>query len=1071
MKEFPRIHSLSTLGLIHHQEFDYKFHPLRTDFMGDSGSGKSMIGDLLQLIFVGSDAFESATVGTDDRKPSGMVLEYKKGRGTDFAYAFVNIAVTQNKFVAIGTYIETTVRNTHSFIIDSGYDIENLTPFDGPLSYQDFLKNDDILPIDLLKQYLEERGFICNSWQKPKPYHEALFKNQILPLDLTSNDKTLKDFAQIIQSFSRGKTLDTKKSTSLKDFLFGDAEAREITKRFKEAVKEFESEIGEYGRNLNEINRVTEKQKAYLELHNRRDELESSMHEWLIKSCAYYNQEEEALHQKLVTDSNQFIKTTQLLTERKNWVNRELSDIKLKESQLKLSEGMAHSKLMEIEKDHSVLKRALEILNSLNCKPSELRELHKINIEVFQTRKAIESVESALGKAGLSKFFESEKWPVSYLEFDEFVFDQLEKIKNELERKEVLKSYSDINDENSLANWALNLDRSLSHQEESVLVHFNELTRSKPDDRSSYLPEPAELILALKIIEEEKEGFWLNLQGIREFITYTEERVFDKVDKSSIISFFEGYSEELEIDIQKLNSRSSKLKELRSTISVLDNPRQFYECYINRSQGKKLSYRKELDFDDDTLEHYLSCLAKKEEIEEDFHKAKEQHRVASRDLVSFENQTDNLNKIKEISEKTFSVSEEAEALFEKFRNTSSETYISKLETDSLQDVIERITREKESIKNLDPVSVYDTYKETIANKDDLFEKYRIQFDKEPDISSFEDSWLDEPIREREKYLIAEKGYQDQFGLIINQYLSSDSHKFETSQDFLELGKNLLPEAFRNEQVTEENVIEKIRHYLERINEKNRELSSRKIQRIRDIVEEIDDKVTIQLNEVRLIDNFFKSDEKQITGGYRVKLKKEMSKQFPLNWINTFKQRIDREIGLFTPDDGLKENISLQIGLKEMMKDAFVQCGGSRDSNIKIEDLLNPSSYFDLSFSMESDAGRTNIGSTGQTYAAIAMLCIARLSIIGKEEGEKQNPGIRFMPIDEAEGIGSNYELLYKIAKAYDYQIISMSIGSVGRFKEGDQYVHILHNNTDIDDPVNFTPMAIYSHSDVKDESR
>ena len=62
MKKYPRIYSLSTVGVIHHQENDYIFHPFRTDFIGDSGSGKSIIADLLQLIFVGSSAFRSATI-------------------------------------------------------------------------------------------------------------------------------------------------------------------------------------------------------------------------------------------------------------------------------------------------------------------------------------------------------------------------------------------------------------------------------------------------------------------------------------------------------------------------------------------------------------------------------------------------------------------------------------------------------------------------------------------------------------------------------------------------------------------------------------------------------------------------------------------------------------------------------------------------------------------------------------------------------------------------------------------------------------------------------------------------
>lgn len=49
-KNFPRIYSLSTVGIRNHYNSDYRFHPFRTDFVGDSGVGKSIIADVLQLI-------------------------------------------------------------------------------------------------------------------------------------------------------------------------------------------------------------------------------------------------------------------------------------------------------------------------------------------------------------------------------------------------------------------------------------------------------------------------------------------------------------------------------------------------------------------------------------------------------------------------------------------------------------------------------------------------------------------------------------------------------------------------------------------------------------------------------------------------------------------------------------------------------------------------------------------------------------------------------------------------------------------------------------------------------------
>ncbi|MGD1843061.1 MAG: hypothetical protein ACFB0B_19525 [Thermonemataceae bacterium] len=1065
MKAFPRIHSLSTLGLIHHQEFDYQFHPLRTDFIGDSGTGKSMIGDLLQLIFVGSAAFESATVGTDDRTLSGMVLE--QGQGTNFAYAFMNITTELDEYITIGAYIETTGRNTHSFIIQNGYDSDKLIPLNQPLYCQDFIKDDEILPIDQLEEYLEEKGHTCHSWQRSKPYLEILFKNQLLALDLTSNDKALKDFAQIVQSFSRGKTLDTKQSSSLKNFLFDDTEAKKIMKSFREVVKEFESEIGDYGRNLDEIQRVKEKQEAYLELYNRKSNLEKQLHEWLIKSCAYYDQQVKELHQKLTDTSNQFIETTHFLREVNSWAVNQLLAINYKSEQLNLNKEKTRIALSKAEEDSATLNNAKKIIDELKCEPYEIRDLHKRNKETLLRVEAINLVESTLRNENLIAFFEGEEWPDLYSTFNTHVNNTVEKIEDELGKKETLKHYSDINDENSLANWALNLGRPLSYEEESVLVHFNDLTQSKPNDRSKYLPNPEELILALKIVEKEEEGFWLNLNGIREFIYYTKNRVFKESNKSVIISYFEAYSGQLVDDIKQLTLRSHKLKSLTSVFSAFENPKQSYEFYYHRAKIEKSFSHELLNFNNETLEKYLSCLSREKEIKETYVNAKEDDKLALEALVSFKNQTNELEKIKEISDWTSPFSEQVQTLLEKFESSSSNTFTYPFQNKKLQDLIEEITKRKGAIKHLDPVLLNKEYEESIRNKDSTIEKYKSQFKTTPDIIPHKNVKLDEPRTEKEKYIIVEKGYQEQFRLIINQYLQTDSYKFETEPDFLELGKNLLPEALRNEQITERNIIEKINHYLRKINEKNRELSTRKMLRIRDILEDVANEVSNQDNVARRIDNFFKSGGKQITGGYRVRLTRKPSQQFPLEWISNFEQRINSETNLFDTGDRLKEDLSLQVSLEEMMKEAFVQCGGLRSTDASIQDLLNPSSYFDLSFSMESDAGRTNIGSTGQTYAAIAMLCIARLSIIDTEEGKKQKPGIRFMPIDEAEGLGSNYDLLYNIAKTYDYQIISMSVGSVGKFEEGDQYIYILHENTDQDEPINFKPFAIFNHVDLE----
>lgn len=70
-----------------------------------------------------------------------------------------------------------------------------------------------------------------------------------------------------------------------------------------------------------------------------------------------------------------------------------------------------------------------------------------------------------------------------------------------------------------------------------------------------------------------------------------------------------------------------------------------------------------------------------------------------------------------------------------------------------------------------------------------------------------------------------------------------------------------------------------------------------------------------------------------------------------------------------------------------------------------------------------------------------------------------------MPIDEAEGLGSNYDMLYDMAQKYDYQLISLSIGPVGKLMDGEQFLYMLHKNMEVEQPVNYTPVAILCNAD------
>lgn len=72
-----------------------------------------------------------------------------------------------------------------------------------------------------------------------------------------------------------------------------------------------------------------------------------------------------------------------------------------------------------------------------------------------------------------------------------------------------------------------------------------------------------------------------------------------------------------------------------------------------------------------------------------------------------------------------------------------------------------------------------------------------------------------------------------------------------------------------------------------------------------------------------------------------------------------------------------------------------------------------------------------------------------------------------MPIDEAEGLGSNFDLLSEIATTHDYQILTFSINPLGRYNE--QHVYILNLDPDAEEGINYAPIEIRGRNDIDSE--
>lgn len=309
-------------------------------------------------------------------------------------------------------------------------------------------------------------------------------------------------------------------------------------------------------------------------------------------------------------------------------------------------------------------------------------------------------------------------------------------------------------------------------------------------------------------------------------------------------------------------------------------------------------------------------------------------------------------------------------------------------------------------------------------------------------------------------------YDLEYNLLVRQHLKNNVNRFENTGDFQSLCEEILPSEILNDiTILEKEVIEKIGKYLKGINLKNRRLNSRKLQKLAVIVEEVSNEVSDQRNDIRLINNFLNSGDKEITGGHIVSLEDFSEDSFSSGWMNAFTDSItkDFELGLddslFESEKGISNDLERFPSLKEKLLEAFYRSGGSRNLKPKIEELLNPKSYYNVKFSIKTSQGKKNDGSTSQAYAAIALLCIAKLSLLNKQSKNKFIESIRFMAIDEAEGLGSNFDMLYKIAQANDYQLLSLSINP-NKIDIEKQNIYLLHNSRE-DEKVNYDPIPIF----------
>tara|TARA_R110000850_G_scaffold109507_5_gene222585 strand:+ start:4757 stop:8008 length:3252 start_codon:yes stop_codon:yes gene_type:complete len=1075
MKRYPRIKRLSTLGIVHHQSFDYDFNPFRTDFVGEGGSGKSMIADILQLIFVGSAAFHSPTDSSEPRKPKTMVLR-TDGKGTDMGYAFINVELNKDAFVIIGIYLEST-GSSRSFIIQQGENFEpedELLPFNKALSFSDFLKDNSILPIEDLKNHIfDTKGYVCESWTRLDKFHKLLFENYIIPVDLSINQESLNSYAKIIQAFSR-ESLDIKKSEKIQEFLFGNDKEKELKLDFDKAVEELSGDIRQFESNRDEIDMLTHKQTELQELLSLKKDRDKAQSNFLNTKFHYLNQRIEKSNMKMEQRLNSFFNNRYALIGIKNFAETKIEELKLNIPALDEEFDKASAARMLWQVKSNDLKKYFSWMQHFEKTGKELSEHYHNYRKNKQDIKRIEEFKSLLKDSGIYSFFgKNDKLNKNSLLN---IAETVNTIEKSLEEKKKLKVLNNLDDTSSLAHWALNLKRGLNPKEESVVHKYqnDNITTKEPINgiKSRYIPDPKLLIENLQVTKDEDDGFWLDLGGVREYIPYVQEPIFDTGNSDKIKEYFSNQKATLDNDIKDLEKEFKNWKILKELLNNLENSSAYLLSWELKGVNSKFDKHELYEETVDAIKRYLKLLDEDEKIDEGFKKANKTYKKIDK------KRSDNSSVINglETSLKTISIPEiddDVKLLITKYNYQAKDT-------DGFE-ILKATLNKQENFYDAFVTTLHKESKNEIAIEDLKFEDKAIDvfkvdlqklIDDHPEVTletNTDDREVTSETLDAKDAINSEcqKQYNHKYVLVIKEFLKEKANRYLETDDFKQICSEILPpEIFSEKDLEDDEIIPRIKKLLDDINIKNKKLNIRKLQKLTSIVDKVNTEVSEQIYYSRKIRDFIDADDKTITGGHRAKLSINFENSYPRGWMEDFIDKIREDIrvssenNLFNDLQGVSNELEKYTSLEEKMQEAFYRCGGSRNLKPKVLELLNPKSYYGLNFTIQSLHGKTNPGSTSQTYAAIALLCIARLSLINRGAKDKVRDGIRFMPIDEAAGLGSNFDMLYDIAKANDYQIISLSIQPY-KVDMLNQYIYLLHNNLEESDKVNYEPVPIF----------
>lgn len=1030
---YPRIYSLSTVGMLKHYNCDYLLHPVRTDFVGDNGIGKSIITDLLQLLFIyDSKDIHFGTDGIQERKIE--TLPYK----TKIAYCFLIVEAIKGQFFIIGITINSQARKKVTpFVItkqpDLNFAIDQLALSADEIFFAEQITQQDEIPSlsILAKRLFDTKDLYLthfNSREDINKYYSFLYAKGILSLNL-SIEKNYKAFSKVIQSFSKVKTfyLDEKRaSDSLKDFLFEDSDIDSI-QDFNNQQESMEKILKEYKRLNVDIKSLENKQNTLIKLQY--------FEKQYIQAFKIYKTHE-------IGQVNNNVITSQLNIEKieKNLLQEECKNTKLKKAIKKLPglEKLVSKKLEKASRNldkfneyESLCEKTKELSKNISAlKSLPIPNLHDecqsfVNFASMENRDVQEIIKGITFTIPFLLKYET----ISKMEQErnlqgEKIHELKTYLKNEKDQKQQLLNLLEKQQSESLIHWYINHQETLTKQQMQALLHFSSLPISKlnnPQNGSRYV-DPKVLFSKFEIEPTINENeYWLKLGPILEYITFEpDSTLFDDKDKLEesvqklIIKLKEGI-DDINKKTEELN-KVTRAEQYNKTILNFEFDLSLIE-YSNITRFKEgISYILQLG---DLIKSLQISIENKnkvlQSIENDFpQNIKNQ---------SFEDIKSELSRLRKIWNNRNT----------KIVQSSSRIHTEKPITEkNIADIAEKLKEQQTKLANFQ------------SELEILQKNFFLSFNENVGDYSFIDEKTIANLKEKLDNTFKE--YQKKYISIIQQFEETSDDKnvavnFELRNSSYSF--RVLEEALLGNRVK---TVDEIAFALNEANQNRLNMADG----IRVDMVKVFKNTIKQYNsnkqQIKDINTFFKG--RKISNEFFFKL---VFDEHPTLRIATIDEMIEK-IRL----SAIQGELPFDQPISDLIEDFFKQSTRMKEK-IAIDKLLNPKSYFRLSAKLTDQEDNEIPGSTGETYSAIALLGIARLSVAQKEP----RPGLRFIILEELGDLDkANFNTFPSVAKEFGYQIITMAPHVLNMGLEDEWYSHHLIKGK-YDKNINFYPCPSY----------